>query len=156
MIDFVTQTRLKHESRFVRTPEFQILFRRLLGRLSSLSRFHCGAPLKADFRELIDQAASIRLIQDDTRWTRWQRYSSRQDRRMEWEGIVGRATYEGRLRPLLEVPDTSDSSSMSATALHLAWGNIGQNRNRMALLCRNDASGTATAWPRAAGVAPIV
>ena len=98
-IDFVTQTRLKHEGRFVRTPEFQILFRRLLGRLSSLSRFHCGAPLKVDFRELIDRAASIRLIQDDTRWTRWQRYSSRQDRRMEWEGIVGRATYEGDLAP---------------------------------------------------------
>ena len=51
-IDFVTQTRLKHEGRFVRTPEFQILFRRLLGRLSSLSRFHCGAPLEVDFREL--------------------------------------------------------------------------------------------------------
>ncbi len=94
-IEFLTQTRLKHEGRFVRTPEFQILFRRLLGRLSSLSRFHCGAPLELDFRQLIDAAASIRLIQDDTKWTRWQRYSSRQDRRMEWEGIVGRATYDG-------------------------------------------------------------
>jgi hypothetical protein len=94
-IEFLTQTRLKHEGRFVRTPEFQILFRRLLGRLSSLSRFHCGAPLEADFRALIDRAASIRLLQDDTRSTRWQRYSSRQDRRMEWEGTVGRATYEG-------------------------------------------------------------
>jgi hypothetical protein len=95
MIDFLTQTRLKNEGRFVRTPEFQILFRRLLGRLSSLSRFHCAAPLEVDFRELIDSAGSIRLIQDDTRWTRWQRYSSRQDRRMQWEGIRGRATYEG-------------------------------------------------------------
>jgi hypothetical protein len=94
-IEFLTQTRLKHEGRFVRTPEFQILFRRLLGRLSSLSRFHCGAPIEVDFRGLIDAAASIRLTQDDTKWTRWQRYSSRQDRRMEWEGIVGRATYEG-------------------------------------------------------------
>ncbi len=94
-IEFLTQTRLKHEGRFVRTPEFQILFRRLLGRLSSLARFHCGAPLEVDFRALIDKAASIRLLQDDTRWTRWQRYSSRQQRRMEWEGIVGRAIYEG-------------------------------------------------------------
>ena len=98
-IEFLTQTRLKHEGRFVRTPEFQILFRRLLGRLSSLSRFHCGAPLDVDFRELIDQAASIGLIKDDTKWTRWQRYSSRQGRRMEWEGIVGRATYEGDFAP---------------------------------------------------------
>lgn len=98
-IEFLTQTRLKHEGRFVRTPEFQILFRRLLGRLSSLSRFHCRAPLEVDFRELIDRAASIGLLQDHTRWTRWQRYSSRQDRRMEWEGIVGRASYEGDLAP---------------------------------------------------------
>jgi len=98
-IEFLTQTRLKHEGRFVRRPDFQILFRRLLGRLSSLSRFHCGAPLEVEFRALIDQAASVRLLQDDTRWTRWQRYSSRQDRRMEWEGIVGRATYEGDFAP---------------------------------------------------------
>ena len=98
-IQFLTQTRLKHEGRFARTPEFQILFRRLLGRLSSLSRFHCGAPLEVDFRELIDAAASIRLTHDDTKWTRWQRYSSRQDRRMEWEGIVGRAMYEGDFAP---------------------------------------------------------
>jgi hypothetical protein len=98
-IEFVTQTRLKHQGRFVRRPEFQILFRRLLGRLSSLSRFYCGAPLEVDFRALIDEAASIRLIKDDTRWTRWQRYSSRQDRRMEWEGIIGRATYDGDFTP---------------------------------------------------------
>jgi hypothetical protein len=98
-IEFLTQTRLKHEGRFARRPEFQILFRRLLGRLSSLSRFHCGAPLEVDFKGLIEQAASIRLIQDETRWTRWQRYSSRQDRRMQWEGIAGRAVYDGDLSP---------------------------------------------------------
>ncbi len=98
-IEFLTQTRLKHEGRFVRIPEFQILFRRLLGRLSSLARFHCGAPLEVDFRDLIAQATSIRLIRDGTRWTRWRRYSSRQKRQMEWEGIVGCALYEGNFAP---------------------------------------------------------
>ena len=98
-IEFLTQTRLKHEGRFVRRPDFQILFRRLLGRLSSLSRFHCGTPLEVDFKGLIDLAGSIRLTHNDTEWTRWQRYSSRQDRRMEWEGIVGPATYEGDFAP---------------------------------------------------------
>ena len=48
-IEFLTQTRLKHEGRFARMPEFQILFRRLLGRISSLARFHCSAPLDVDF-----------------------------------------------------------------------------------------------------------
>jgi hypothetical protein len=98
-VEFLTQTRLKHEGRFVRRPDFQILFRRLLGRLSSLSRFHCGAALDVDFRGLIEQAGSVRLLRDETRWTRWQRYSSRQDRRMEWEGIVGRACYAGDFTP---------------------------------------------------------
>jgi CRISPR-associated endoribonuclease Cas6 len=98
-IEFVTQTRLKHEGSFIRHPGFQVVLRRLLGRLSSLARFHCGAPLEVDFRGLIDQAASIRLMMDGTKWTRWQRYSSRQDRRMEWEGIIGRANYEGEFAP---------------------------------------------------------
>jgi class 3 adenylate cyclase len=98
-IEFLTQTRLKHEGRFIRHPDFQVVFRRLLGRLSSLARFHCGAPLDVDFRGLIDESASIRLMQDDTRWTQWRRYSSRQDRRMEWEGIIGSAIYEGDFTP---------------------------------------------------------
>jgi CRISPR-associated endoribonuclease Cas6 len=98
-IEFLTQTRLKHEGRFIRQPIFQVVFRRLLGRLSSLARFHCSTPLEVDFRGLIEQAASIRLVHDDTRWTQWQRYSSRQDRRMEWEGIIGRAIYEGDITP---------------------------------------------------------
>lgn len=42
---------------------------------------------EVDFRELIDRAASIRLTHDNTKWTKWQRYSSRQVRRMEWQGI---------------------------------------------------------------------
>ena len=98
-IEFLTQTRLKHQGRFVRAPEFQILFRRLLGRLSSMARFHCGMPLDVDFRGLIEQAANVQLVRDQTRWTTWQRFSSRQDRLMEWEGIVGRATYLGDFAP---------------------------------------------------------
>jgi hypothetical protein len=98
-IEFLTQTRLKHEGQFVRTPEFQILFRRLLGRLSSLSRFHCGAPLDVDFKGMIELAHEVRLVRNDTRWVSWSRYSSRQDKKMQWDGLVGTATYEGDLAP---------------------------------------------------------
>lgn len=96
---FLTQTRLTHDDRVVRRPEFHVLFRRLLGRLSSLATFHDGRPLDVDFRGLIQAAHDVRLIEDDTRWTTWARYSGRQGRRMEWEGIVGAATYEGDLTP---------------------------------------------------------
>lgn len=98
-VRFLTQTRLTHDGAVARRPEFQILFRRLLGRLSSLARFHGGGPLEIDFRGLIERAQAVRLVQDDTRWTTWARYSTRQDRRMEWEGIAGTAVYEGDLSP---------------------------------------------------------
>ena len=94
---FTTQTRLKHEGVFARRPDFQVLFRRLLGRLSALARFHDGGPLEVEFRALIEAAGAVRLVGDETRRTRWTRYSSRQDRRMEWEGLVGAAVYEGDL-----------------------------------------------------------
>jgi hypothetical protein len=98
-VTFVTQTRLKHEGALARRPEFQVLFRRLLGRLSALARFHGDGPLDLDFRGLIEAAGLVRLTRDETRWTRWTRYSARQDRRMEWEGLAGDAGYEGDLEP---------------------------------------------------------
>ncbi|MGH7934313.1 MAG: CRISPR system precrRNA processing endoribonuclease RAMP protein Cas6 [Candidatus Binataceae bacterium] len=98
-IEFLTQTRLKHEGSWARVPEFHIVFRRLLGRLSSMARFHCGGPLDVDFKRMIDQAHEIRLIRNDTRWVSWSRYSSRQDKKMQWDGLVGTATYEGDLTP---------------------------------------------------------
>jgi hypothetical protein len=98
-VTFITQTRLKHDGAFARRPDFQVLFRRLLGRLSALARFHGDGPLDLDFRGLIDAAGKVRLVRDETRWTRWPRYSARQDRRMEWEGLVGEAVYEGDLAP---------------------------------------------------------
>jgi len=98
-VTFITQPRLKQAGTFARRAEFQLLFRRLLGRLSALARFHGGGPLDVDFRGLIDAAAAVRLVRDETRWTRWTRYSGRQDRRMDWEGLVGSVVYDGDLEP---------------------------------------------------------
>jgi len=96
-VTFVTQTRLKEDGAFARRPDFQLFFRRLLGRLSSLARFHGDGPLDVDFRGLIESAGAVRLTRDATQWTRWARYSGRQDRRMEWEGLVGCVEYDGDL-----------------------------------------------------------
>jgi hypothetical protein len=102
-IEFLTQTRLKHEGAFTRVPEFHIVFRRLLGRLSSMSRFHRGVPLEVDFKGLIDRATEVRLADNQTRWVSWTRYSNRQRQRMDWEGIIGPASYEGDLTPFWQL-----------------------------------------------------
>ena len=99
-VRFLTCTRLKHEGAWATRPEFHVLFRRLLGRLSSLAVFHCGVRLDLDFVGLIEQAKAVKLVEDRTGWKDWARYSSRQDRRMVLGGLVGEAVYEGLLEGL--------------------------------------------------------
>jgi hypothetical protein len=98
-VDPYQLTFFKHDGAFARRPEFQVLFRRLLGRLSALARFHGDGPLDVDFRGLIDAAGHVKLVSDEARPTRWARYSARQDRRMQWEGLEGSVVYEGDLAP---------------------------------------------------------
>lgn len=97
-LDFLTPTRLKHNGRWIEQgPPFQALVKTLLGRISSLSYFHCGQRLETDFRGLIDRAAGVRITQRETRWHDWSRFSGRQKQRVEMGGLVGRVTYEGDL-----------------------------------------------------------
>lgn len=99
-IEFRTPTRLKHDDHLVRQgPPFQALVKVLLGRISSLSYFHCGQRWEMDFRGWIDQAAAVALAATETRWVDWERYSGRQQQRIAMGGLVGRATYTGDLAP---------------------------------------------------------
>jgi hypothetical protein len=97
-LEFLTPTRLKQDGKWVRHgPPFDVLIRTLLGRISSLSYFHCGQRLEVDFRGLIDRAAEVRIEQGETRWDDWSRFSGRQQQRVNMGGLVGRVTYAGDL-----------------------------------------------------------
>jgi len=98
---FLTPTRLKYQDHLVDKPEFHIIFRSLLRRLSALALFHCGTKLDVDYRGLIAQTQTVQLIQDETKWVDWERYSSRQRERMVFGGLIGQATYAGDVRPFL-------------------------------------------------------
>ncbi|MCL6589998.1 MAG: CRISPR system precrRNA processing endoribonuclease RAMP protein Cas6 [Firmicutes bacterium] len=92
---FKTMTRLKTGGAFVDLPEFPVLVRALLRRLSALQYFYCGERLECDFNGLIARAGAVRLTDNQTFWADWERYSSRQDIRMHMGGLVGEAGYEG-------------------------------------------------------------
>ncbi|MCL6560740.1 MAG: CRISPR system precrRNA processing endoribonuclease RAMP protein Cas6 [Firmicutes bacterium] len=105
-LEFQTMTRIKFEDNYVRRIEFHMLIRALLRRLSSLAYFHHGWELDLDFTGLIERAAKVKLVEDDTRWVDWERYSSRQDNKMNLGGVLGRVVYEGDLdgfMPLLRL-----------------------------------------------------
>jgi len=100
-VNFLTPTRMKHEGRFVDRPEFHVLVRNILRRVSSLYYFHCGERWETDYRGIIEAARGVRLAQAGTGWVDWERYSRRQQQRMNLGGLVGQATYEGELGPFL-------------------------------------------------------
>lgn len=94
-LEFQTMTRIKYEEGYTKRLEFHMIVRSLLRRLSSLAYFHHGWELDLDFTGLIRQAAQVSIIEDNTRWVDWERYSSRQDNKMNLAGLVGRVTYGG-------------------------------------------------------------
>ncbi|MBL7066227.1 MAG: CRISPR system precrRNA processing endoribonuclease RAMP protein Cas6, partial [Anaerolineae bacterium] len=101
MVNFLTPTRMKHEGRFVVRPEFHVLVRNILRRVSSLYYFHCGEKWEVDYRGIIEAAKGVRLAEARTGWVDWERYSRRQQQRMNLGGLVGQATYEGDIEPFL-------------------------------------------------------
>lgn len=98
---FITPLRIKYQGSYISQPDFHIIFRALLRRLSSLFFFHCGKELDVDYKGLIEEAKKIRLIQAEVRWIDWERYSRRQNQRMKLGGFTGRASYEGDLSKFL-------------------------------------------------------
>ena len=80
---------------------FHVFLQRLLGRISSLSYFHCGESLEMDFKDFIAQATLVEITKSRLSWYDWTRYSSRQDRRMKLGGLLGSVTYSGELEPFL-------------------------------------------------------
>lgn len=103
-LHFRTPTRLKYQGRYVEeTPPFHVVFRTLLRRISSFSYFYAGQRWDIDYRGWIERAKQIEVADADVSWQDWERYSTRQRRRMNLGGIVGRVTYHGKLAPFLPV-----------------------------------------------------
>jgi CRISPR-associated endoribonuclease Cas6 len=98
-LEFLTPTRLRYVGHLTDKPEFHVLIRNLLRRLSALAFYHCDFELELDHRDLIHQAEGVALRQADLRWMDWERYSARQDARMTLGGFVGAVTFEGDLAP---------------------------------------------------------
>ncbi len=100
-IRFVTPARLKYNGKFTSVPEFHIILRHLLRRISALSFFHCGEELQVDYSKLIKKAETVRIVDSHTSWREFSRYSRRQEQEMQLGGIVGEVTYEGKLKEFL-------------------------------------------------------
>ncbi|GAB7387963.1 hypothetical protein BSNK01_18000 [Bacillaceae bacterium] len=83
-------------------PDFHLVFRSIVRRLTALLYFyHHGIRIDTDFPSLFATAKAVKLIDADTQWIDWERYSNRQKQRLKMGGIVGKAAYEGDLGAFL-------------------------------------------------------
>ena len=101
-LHLLTPTRITHKGQITDQLPFHLFWRRLIGRISALAYFHCGASLDLDFKELIGQAETVQTVQSKLRWHDWTRYSSRQNQKMQLGGLVGSITYAGDLAAFSE------------------------------------------------------
>jgi hypothetical protein len=71
------------------TLAFRPLFTTLLRRISLLACYYgTGTPV-LDFKGLADTAGEVSISDRQLNWFRWERYSSRQDRYVPMDGLVG-------------------------------------------------------------------
>jgi len=99
-VRFRTPVRMTFEGRMARRPQFHVLFRSLLRRIGLLAYFH-DQPMEIDYKGLIRRAETIVTTRASFATMQWRRYSTRQARAIEMQGVMGSATYEGDLEPFI-------------------------------------------------------
>jgi hypothetical protein len=101
-IHFTSPTRMKHDKRLVSVPEFHIIMRNTVRRITSLLYFHHGeVRVDMDFSAFFEEARKIKLVKSEVEWIDWERYSSKQNERLKMGGIIGKAVYKGDIAPYI-------------------------------------------------------
>ncbi len=124
-IEFITPTRIKYKNKLVSLPEFHIIVRSLIHRLSALMYFHCGKNLDIDFKTIIEKSKSIELINHNIKWKDYKRFSTRQKKEIKLGGVVGKAEYKGEISsflPLLYIGKFVNIGKQ--TSFGLGWYNL--------------------------------
>jgi hypothetical protein len=99
---FLTPTRLSSQNKLAQNLPFDLVIRSLLRRQSLLAGIHCDNTWNLPYPQIIESAReNVRIEENQLDWADWERYSTRQDRRMQLGGIVGMISYTGSLKAYL-------------------------------------------------------
>ena len=81
----------------------------MIRRVLELATFHVpGAAPDWTFRPLLEHAGTVRIAASDLRWFDCQRYSNRQERKVDIGGLLGSVELEGDLAPLAALLRTAE------------------------------------------------
>jgi len=101
-LEFLTPTFVKFRGEVApEGPSFQALVQALLIRIPMLSALHCGEVWHEDFRVLVEKAAEVETLRDETTWVSFRRYSAFKKQFEPLEGVVGGVEYAGPIEEFL-------------------------------------------------------
>ena len=100
-LDLVTPLRIKRDGHFIGARDLTAadLVQALYRRLRTLARLQGGDPEGFDLHRAAAATPGLRLVPRRLTWHDWTRYSTRQDRLMEFGGLIGALTLEGETLP---------------------------------------------------------
>lgn len=104
-ITLKTPLRLKYKNKLTEKLPFHILVRAMLRRTDALLRCWGDEVPGLDFKGLVARAEAVQTVSSNLRWFDWQRYSSRQNKKMLMGGLVGSVTYKGDLSEFIPLID---------------------------------------------------
>lgn len=96
-LHLLAPTRIAHDGKLADKLPFHIFWQHLIERISALAYFHCGESLEIDFKELIEKAKTVETTETSLEWKDVTQHTSRQDKKAQFDGLVGNVTYEGEL-----------------------------------------------------------
>lgn len=116
LLRFATPTRLLSQGELQRRVRFRPLAFRILRRHLELAHFY-GDPAAVDwtFAPLLRRASEVEVVESALTWQDWERYSNRQQAKVQMGGFVGHLVLTGDLAPFTEL-------LRSAEVLHVGKG----------------------------------
>lgn len=104
IINFLTPTRITEKNQLTKELSFDLLIRNLLRRGSLVAQVHSptDGQWQLDYGAVLEYARTkVALLKSELAWYDWERYSNRQQRRMNFRGFIGQITYQGEIEPFL-------------------------------------------------------
>jgi len=95
-LQFTTPVRLKDENRLGSVPDFSVLMRSILRRMTLLS-VHSPLSDAVDHKRLLEASRAVITAASNLHWQDWERYSCRQRQSMSLGGYVGDIVFQGPL-----------------------------------------------------------
>jgi len=133
--NLLSPLRLKYDGKILREPNFRAVAGSLMRSISSLCYFHGEGKPELDYRALAEMAETPCIIEDNTRWVEFDRFSTRQEEWMKLGGIKGDFTVEGELGPYLNLLRLGEAVGLGK-ACTFGFGRYGlEVRNRAPVQC---------------------